>query len=52
MSEVLQVHDLPDRSLAFAMLTERLGQTPAQVTHLLWDKYTPQKSSNAFLEGF
>jgi POT family proton-dependent oligopeptide transporter len=41
MSEVLQVHDLPHRSQAFARLTEMLGQTPAQVTRLLWDKYDP-----------
>ena len=41
MSEVLQVHDLPDRSQAFARLTEMLGQTPAQVTRLLWDRYDP-----------
>jgi MFS family permease len=41
MSEVLKVHELPDRSQAFARLTEMLGQTPAQVTRLLWDKYDP-----------
>ncbi len=41
MSEVLKVPDLPDRSQAFAALTERLGQTPDQVTRLLWDKYDP-----------
>jgi dipeptide/tripeptide permease len=41
MSEVLKVQDLPDRSLAFARLTELLGQTPAQVTRLLWDTYDP-----------
>ena len=41
MSEVLQVHELPDRSQAFLRLTEMLGQTPAQVTRLLWDKYDP-----------
>ena len=41
MSEVLQVHDLPDRSQAFITLTEKLGQTPAQVTQLLWDRYDP-----------
>jgi POT family proton-dependent oligopeptide transporter len=41
MSEVLQVHNLPDRSQAFARLAEMLGQTPAQVTRLLWDKYDP-----------
>jgi MFS family permease len=41
MSDVLQVHDLPHRSQAFAKLTEMLGQTPAQVTQLLWDKYDP-----------
>ena len=41
MSEVLKVHELPDRSQAFATLTEMLGQTPAQVTQLLWDKYDP-----------
>jgi MFS family permease len=40
-SEVLQVHDLPDRSQAFVRLTEMLGQTPAQVTRLLWDRYDP-----------
>jgi proton-dependent oligopeptide transporter, POT family len=41
MSEVLKVHTLPDRSQAFATLTGLLGQTPAQVTRLLWDKYDP-----------
>jgi len=41
LSEVLHVQDLPDRSQAFATLTARLGQTPAQVTQLLWDKYDP-----------
>jgi POT family proton-dependent oligopeptide transporter len=41
MSEVLKVHELPDRSQAFVRLTEMLGQTPAQVTRLLWDKYDP-----------
>jgi len=41
LSEVLQGQALPDRSQAFAVLTERLGQTPAQVTRLLWDKYDP-----------
>ncbi len=43
LSEVLQVQDLPDRSQAFARLTERLGQTPAQVTRLLWDYYDPSR---------
>jgi hypothetical protein len=41
LSEVLKVQDLPDRSRAFAALTARLGETPAQVTRLLWDKYNP-----------
>jgi POT family proton-dependent oligopeptide transporter len=41
LSEVLRVEALPDRSRAFAVLTERLGETPAQVTRLLWDKYNP-----------
>jgi POT family proton-dependent oligopeptide transporter len=41
MSEVLKMHDLPHRSHAFARLTEILGQTPAEVTRLLWDKYDP-----------
>jgi POT family proton-dependent oligopeptide transporter len=41
LSEVLKVHQLPDRSQAFITLTERLGQTPAQVTRLLWDMYHP-----------
>lgn len=41
MSEVLKVQELPERSQAFATLTEKLGQTPAQVTQLLWDKYDP-----------
>ncbi|MEW6387474.1 MAG: MFS transporter [Thermodesulfobacteriota bacterium] len=41
MAEVLKVQELPDRSQAFARLTEMLGQTPAQVTQLLWDKYDP-----------
>lgn len=43
MSEVLQVKELPDRSRAFAALTEMLGQTPAQVTQLLWDQYDPSR---------
>ncbi|MCL4503243.1 MAG: MFS transporter [Deltaproteobacteria bacterium] len=43
LSEVLQVQPLPDRSQAFAILTEKLGQTPAQVTRLLWDKYDPSQ---------
>ncbi len=41
LSEVLKVHDLPDRSHAFAALTGMLGQTPAEVTRLLWAKYDP-----------
>jgi dipeptide/tripeptide permease len=41
MSEVLKVPELPDRSQAFAALTERLNQSPAQVTQLLWDTYDP-----------
>jgi len=41
LSEVLGLHDLPERSQAFARLTEVLGQTPAEVTRLLWDKYDP-----------
>ncbi len=41
MSEVLKIHELPDRSQAFSRLTELLGQTPAQVTRLLWDTYDP-----------
>ena len=41
MSEVLHVQNLPNRSQAFAKLTELLHQTPAQVTQLLWDKYNP-----------
>jgi POT family proton-dependent oligopeptide transporter len=48
MSEVLKVHELPDRSQAFARLTEMLGQTPAQVTRLLWDKYDPSWVWTAF----
>lgn len=43
MSEVLQVKELPDRTQAFAALTEMLGQTPAQVTQLLWDQYDPSR---------
>jgi POT family proton-dependent oligopeptide transporter len=41
LSEVLKVQELPDRSQAFVALTERLGQSPAQVTQLLWDTYDP-----------
>jgi proton-dependent oligopeptide transporter, POT family len=41
LSEVLGVQKLPPRSQAFAVLTEKLGQTPAQVTRLLWDTYDP-----------
>jgi MFS family permease len=43
LSEVLQVKDLPNRSQAFARLTEMLGQSPAQTTQLLWDKYDPSR---------
>jgi POT family proton-dependent oligopeptide transporter len=43
MSEVLKVHELPHRSQAFATLTQMLGQTPAQVTRLLWDQYDPSR---------
>ena len=43
LAEVLQVRHLPDRSQAFAALTERLGQTPAQVTQLLWERYDPSQ---------
>jgi dipeptide/tripeptide permease len=43
MSEVLKVSELPDRAGAFAALTERLGQSPAQVTRLLWDTYDPSR---------
>ncbi len=43
LSEVLRVSELPDRSRAFAVLTEMLGQTPAQVTRLLWDQYDPSR---------
>lgn len=43
MSEVLHVEDLPHRSQAFARLTEMLGQTPAQVTQLLWEMYDPSR---------
>jgi POT family proton-dependent oligopeptide transporter len=41
LSEVLKVQELPGRPEAFAALTARLGQTPAQVTRLLWDTYDP-----------
>jgi POT family proton-dependent oligopeptide transporter len=43
LSQVLQVHDLPDRSQAFATLTQMLGQTPAQTTRLLWEMYDPSR---------
>ncbi|MFI5332460.1 MAG: MFS transporter, partial [Desulfobaccales bacterium] len=43
LSEVLRVSELPERSQAFAALTERLGQTPAQVTQLLWERYDPSQ---------
>jgi MFS family permease len=41
LSEVLMVKDLPERTQAFTKLTEVLGQDPAEVTQLLWDKYDP-----------
>jgi MFS family permease len=41
MSEVLKVKELPGRTEAFADLTARLGQTPEQVTRLLWNTYDP-----------
>lgn len=43
LSEVLQVQEMPERSHAFATLTEMLGQTPAEVTRLLWDIYDPSQ---------
>jgi POT family proton-dependent oligopeptide transporter len=43
MTEVLKVKELPARTQAFTKLTEMLGQTPAQVTQLLWDKYDPSR---------
>ena len=43
MSEVLKVQELPDRTQAFAHLTALLGQSPAAVTQLLWDKYDPSQ---------
>jgi dipeptide/tripeptide permease len=43
MSEVLHVQDLPPRSQAFAVLVDKLGQSPAQVTQLLWDLYDPSR---------
>ena len=43
LAEVLRVSELPERSQAFAVLTERLGQTPAQVTQLLWERYDPSQ---------
>jgi dipeptide/tripeptide permease len=41
MSEVLKIKELPSRPEAFAALTARLGQTPEQVTQLLWNTYDP-----------
>ena len=43
LSEVLKVTELPDRGQAFAVLTARLGQTPAQATQLLWERYDPSQ---------
>ena len=43
LSQVLEAPHLPDRSQAFATLTQVLGQTPAQVTRLLWDTYHPSQ---------
>jgi len=43
LCEVLKVSELPDRSHAFATLTQMLGQTPAQTTRLLWDMYDPSR---------
>jgi len=43
LSEVLHVQDLPSRSQAFAVLTDKLGQSPAQVTQLLWKTYDPSQ---------
>ena len=43
MSEVLKVQELPDRTQAFAQLTAMLGQSPAAVTKLLWDRYDPSQ---------
>jgi mannose/fructose-specific phosphotransferase system component IIA len=40
---VLKVQQLPDRSQAFAVLTDMLGRSPAQVTRLLWDTYDPSR---------
>jgi proton-dependent oligopeptide transporter, POT family len=41
MSDVLMVKELPERTQAFTKLTEMLGQNPAEVTQLLWNKYDP-----------
>ena len=41
MAEVLHVQALPDRPQAFARLTAMLGESPAEVTRLLWEKYDP-----------
>ncbi len=43
MSEVLKVKELPDRTQAFAALTQMLNETPEQVTRLLWDTYDPSR---------
>jgi hypothetical protein len=43
LSEVLKVQDLPGRDQAFAALTARLGESPAQVTRLLWETYDPSQ---------
>jgi dipeptide/tripeptide permease len=43
LSEVVQLKELPARTQAFTRLTEVLGQSPAQVTQLLWDKYDPSQ---------
>ena len=43
LSEVLQVQELPPRTQAFTRLTEIMGQSPAAVTQLLWEKYDPSR---------
>jgi POT family proton-dependent oligopeptide transporter len=43
LSEVLKVRELPGRDQAFAFLTARLGESPEQVTRLLWNTYHPSQ---------
>ena len=43
LSEEMGMRQLPDRTHAFQRLAEMLGQSPAEVTRLLWETYHPSQ---------